>query len=126
MPYQKHVILEKPYGVTRSWIEYVLPRKTRYKNQLIIMVGHWTGSMGEGMAIGFDAMKRASIIGTKMAGLLGAINGFRASETNIGYQFPTEKLYHINGTAREDFIPPFLTNNTKETWEKAKQLAGIK
>lgn len=125
MPYQKHVIQEKPYGIIRSWVEYVLPRGKQYKNKLVLMVGHWTGSMGEGMAIGFDAMKRATITGTKMAGLLGAINGFRVSETGIGYQIPTERLYHINGSGREDFIPGFLISNSKETWEKAKQLAGI-
>ena len=87
------------------------------------MVGHWTGSMGEGIAIGFDGMKRAKITGTKMAGLLGAIYTFRAKETNIGYQIPAESMYHINGTPREDYIPNYLTSGEKETYQKALQLA---
>lgn len=123
LPYQKHQIVEKEYGTVRSWIEYVSPRKTIYKKKLTVMAGHWTGSMGEGIAIGFDGMKRAKITGTKMAGLLGAIYTFRAKETNIGYQIPAESMYHINGTPREDYIPNYLTSGEKETYQKALQLA---
>jgi carboxyl-terminal processing protease len=39
----------------------------------VVLVGRWTASMGEGMAIGLDAMKRATIVGTRMAGLNGAV-----------------------------------------------------
>jgi len=78
--------------------------------------------MGEGMAIGFDGMERAKIIGTKMAGLLGAISNFRMLETKIGFQFPTERLYHIDGTPREDFLPKILTQNIEETLQKAKKI----
>lgn len=119
LPYQKHVIDEKAYGTVRSWIEYVVPRKTTYKKKIVAMVGHWTGSMGEGMAIGFDAMKRAKIIGTKMAGLIGAIDTYNLKNTKIGYQIPSEKLYHVNGTPREKFIPEYLTENHYETYTKA-------
>lgn len=125
MPYQKHSLPseEKRYGVKRSWIEYVSPRKNIYKKPLIVMVGHWTGSMGEGLSIGFDGMHRAKIVGTKMAGLLGAISGFSAAETKIGYYIPTEKLFHINGTSREDFLPKYLTKDSNETFNKAVKLA---
>ncbi len=126
LPYQKHVIEEKQYGTVRSWVEYVTPRKNVYKNKLILMVGHWTGSMGEGIAIGLDSMKRAKITGTKMAGLLGAIYTYRTTNTNIGYQIPSEAMYHVNGTPREDFIPPSLTANSTETFATALKLAGVK
>ena len=123
LPYQKHRIDEKEYGTVRTWVEYVSPRKTPYKRKLTVMVGYWTGSMGEGMAIGFDAMKRAKIVGTKMAGLLGAIYSFKAKDTNIGYSIPAESMYHVNGTPREDFIPKYLTKNIEETYNKALKLA---
>lgn len=122
LPYQKHVIDEKEFGTVRSWIEYVLPRGKIYKKKMVVMAGHWTGSMGEGMAIGFDAMKRAKITGTKMAGLVGAIYTYTMKNTKIGYQIPTEKLYHINGTPREKFIPEYLTQNNYETYTKALTL----
>lgn len=123
LPYQKHKINEKEYGTVRSWVEYVSPRKTTYTNKLVVMVGHWTGSMGEGMAIGFDGMKRAKITGTKMAGLIGAIYTFRTTQTNIGYQIPIEIMFHINGTPRENYIPTYLTLNGNETYLKALNLA---
>ena len=122
LPYQKHVIDEKEYGTVRSWIEYVLPRGTTYKKKMVVMAGHWTGSMGEGMTIGFDAMKRAKITGTKMAGLVGAIYTYNMKNTKIGYQIPSEKLFHINGTPREKFIPEYLTQNNYQTYIKALTL----
>ena len=126
MPYQKHEFYETDYKIKRSWVEYVSPRKEIYKNKVIIMVGHWTGSMGEGIAISFDGMKRGKIVGTKMAGLIGATNGFRLSETNIGFQIPTERLYHIDGTPREDFVPTYLTEHIDDTWEKVEKMYKIK
>ena len=111
MPYQKHVLPneEKEFAVKRSWLELVSPRGPfTYNKQVVVLVDHWTGSMGEGISIGFDALGKAKIIGTKMAGLNGAINGYQTSKTKIPYSFPTEQLYHINGTPRETFIPPYL------------------
>jgi len=122
LPYQKYVINEKEFGTVRSWVEYVTPKKTTYKNKVVIMVGHWTGSMGEGMAVGFDAMKRAKITCKKMAGLIGAIHTFSMKNTKIGYQIPIEKMYHVNGTPREDYLPQYPTKNSTDTFAKALQL----
>ena len=61
--------------------------------------------MGEGIAIGFDAMKRANVIGTEMAGLNGGMETFTLPKTNIRYSFPTEKIFHVNGQPREMFVP---------------------
>ncbi|WP_290842332.1 S41 family peptidase [Flavobacterium sp.] len=124
-PYQQHEFDEKEFDTKRSWIEYVTPRKSRYQGKVYILVSHWTGSMGEGLAIGFDAMKAAEIIGTQMAGLIGAISNFRLSETNIGYQIPTERLYHVNGTPREDFKPKILTSDTDATWREVRKRTKI-
>lgn len=121
LAYQQHETDEKPYGTKRYWVEYVLPGNRIYKGQIIVMVGHWTGSMGEGIALGFDRMSNATVIGTKMAGLLGAITNFNLTETKIGFQIPTERLYHINGTPREEYIPKIQTRNIYDTWNKVKQ-----
>ncbi|MFT4205046.1 MAG: S41 family peptidase [Chitinophagaceae bacterium] len=122
MPYQQHEFDEKEFETKRMWVEYVIPRKTQFKGKVFVLVGHWTGSMGEGIAIGFDGLKRAKIIGTEMAGLLGAINGFTMSETNIGFQIPTERLYHINGTPREKYKPTVLTKNIDDTYKKMNEI----
>ena len=125
-PYQIHLFNEKPYNTVRKWIELASPRGKTYTGNLIVMVGHWTGSMGEGMAIGFDAMKRGDIVGTKMAGLIGAIYILNMPNTNLGYSIPTEKMYHINGTPRENFKPPYFTKSIEETFQKAIELSNIK
>jgi C-terminal processing protease CtpA/Prc len=106
-PYQKHIYTseEKETGVRRSTLELVSPREKTYTGQLIVLVGYWTGSMGEGMAIGFDAMKKGTVMGTKMAGLLGEIYSFETPETKITFSFPCVQLQHVNGQPREDFVP---------------------
>ena len=123
LPYQIHLFNEKPYNTVRKWIEIASPREKNYKGNLIVMVGHWTGSMGEGIAIGFDAMKRGDVIGTKMAGLIGAIYILKMPNTEIGYSIPVEKMYHVNGTPREDFIPTINTKNRDETYKKALEIS---
>jgi carboxyl-terminal processing protease len=109
MPYQKHSIPaeERQYGTKRSWIELVSPRgEFTYRAPVVVLVNHWTGSMGEGITIGMDGMRRATIVGTEMARLAGATSGIKLPNTGIGVNFPTEKLFHINGTPRENFVPP--------------------
>jgi hypothetical protein len=61
--------------------------------------------MGEGIAIGMVGMKRATIVGTEMACLVGATSGIELPHTGIGVNFPTEKLFHVNGIPREKFVP---------------------
>jgi C-terminal processing protease CtpA/Prc len=108
--YQKHELTteETTYGIKRSWMELVSPRKKIYTKPLVVLVNHWTGSVGEGIAIGFDALKRATIIGTHMAGLNGAIYSYQMPETKIGFSFAVEKLFHVNGKRRENFLPAIL------------------
>jgi carboxyl-terminal processing protease len=116
MPYQKHSIPaeERQYGTKRSWIELVSPRgQFMYAAPVAVLVDHWTGSMGEGITIGLDGMRRATIVGTEMARLVGATSGITLPHTRIGVSFPTEKLFHINGTPRENFVPPVYVDLLK-------------
>jgi carboxyl-terminal processing protease len=67
MPYQMHVI---PYetrvlGPTRRFMEYVAPYGQRYAGKVYVAGGRWTGSMGEGLMIGFDAIG-ATTIGSEL------------------------------------------------------------
>ena len=74
------------------------------------------------MAIGFDAMNRAKIVGTKMAGLLGEIYTFEMPETKIPFSFPCVQLQHINGQPREDFVPIVLVKDPTQALETALNL----
>lgn len=96
---------ERRTGVARQWVEQVLPRPGKFhRGRVTVEVGRWTGSMGEGLAIGFDAVG-ADVAGTRMAGLLGAIYDHRLEHSGLVLKLPTERLAHVNGTPREDFVP---------------------
>lgn len=102
MPYQKGTPM---HG--ESWIREVAPRGVwTYKGPIVVLVGRWTASMGEGIAIGLDGMRRGAVVGTRMAGLNGAVFDLELPNTKIKLNYAAEKLFHMNGTAREDFVPP--------------------
>ncbi len=96
---------ERETGVQRQWIEQVLPRRgARHKGPVRVLVGRWTGSMGEGLAIGFDALG-ARVSGGRMAGLLGAVYDHRLAHSGLVLKLPTERLMAVDLTPREDFVP---------------------
>jgi C-terminal processing protease CtpA/Prc len=96
---------ERRTGIGRQWIEQVLPRSGgRYHaGPVTVRVSRWTGSMGEGLAIGMNALG-ARVEGGKMAQLLGAIEDFKLPNSGLVIKFPTEKLFGVDGTPREDFV----------------------
>jgi carboxyl-terminal processing protease len=75
---------------------------------VVVLVGPWTGSMGEGLAIGFHHAAHAAVVGRPMAKLLGALDEFRLPASGIAFRIPTEKLFHVDGTPRESFVPSVL------------------
>ncbi|WP_440582156.1 S41 family peptidase [Tenacibaculum dicentrarchi] len=120
-PYQKHWTTEQYESnpiIKRSWVEYVSPRGKQYKKPLVILVGRWTGSMGEGLAIGFEGIERAEIVGSEMERLAGEMNGFSFKYQSFGYRLSTVKLFHVNGTPREKYVPTnYVTQTTTENDE---------
>lgn len=110
-PYQRHELVaeQRAFGVRRVWVEYVTPRGPfAYTRPVVVLVGRWTGSMGEGVAIGLDGMGRATIVGTPMAGLQGAISERALPNTGIVARIPTERIMHVDGSPREAFVPPVV------------------
>lgn len=105
-------------GVPRhgaGWTREVAPRGGwTYRAPVVVLVGRWTASMGEGMAIGLDAMRRATIVGTRMAGLNGAVFDSELPNSKIKLNYAAERLFHLNGTPREEFVPPVLVSLTGE------------
>ena len=81
-----------------------------YTAPVVVLVSRWTGSMGEGMAIGLDGMHRARVVGTAMAGLAGAVDDITLPCSGIGLAFPTARLAHVDGTPRERWVPPVLVD----------------
>ena len=105
--YQMHSLPaeERQTGIARRWIEQVLPRPGKHHDgPVTVKVGRWTGSMGEGLALGFDAIG-ARVEGGPMAGLLGAVYDYKLEQSGMVIKFPVERLFHVNGTPREEFVP---------------------
>ena len=105
--YQVHSLPaeERRTGIARQWVEQVLPRAGKHhRGPVTVRVGRWTGSMGEGLAIGFDAIG-ARVEGSRMAGLLGAIYDHKLDRSGQVIKFPTERLSAVDGTPREKFVP---------------------
>lgn len=96
---------ERQTGIPRQWIEQVLPRAGKHhQGPVTVRVGRWTGSMGEGLAIGFLALG-ARVEGGRMAGLRGAITDLILPNSGLVLKLPTERLLTIDGTPREAFAP---------------------
>ncbi len=96
---------ERETGVPRQWVEQVLPRPGKHHDgPVTVRVGRWTGSMGEGLAIGLDAIG-GHVVGDPMAGLLGAVYDERLPNSGLVLKLPSERLYAVDGTPRERFVP---------------------
>lgn len=106
-PYQRHELVSesRSTGARRIWVEYVAPRGTPFRRPVVVLVGRWTGSMGEGIAIGLNAAIGAPVLGEPMAHLLGALGETVLPHSKIPVRVPTEKLFHVDGTPREAFVP---------------------
>lgn len=116
LPYQKHVV---PYearvlGPTRTFMEYVAPFGRRYSGKVYVAGGHWTGSMGEGLMIGFDAIG-ATTMGTDMAHLLGALSNETIQASAARIDIGTEQLFTVAGLPRERFQPQVYVPRVERT-----------
>ena len=84
--------------------------------------------MGEGITIGLDAMSRAEIVGTEMKGQAGSNSYFNFDNQPFGYSLVLQRLYHIDGTPREKYIPKNYvsqsTNQNDETLEKGIEVVN--
>jgi carboxyl-terminal processing protease len=106
--YQMHRLVaeERETGIVRQWVEQVLPRPGKhFAGPVSVRVGRWTGSMGEGMAIGFMAIG-IGVCGGPMAGLRGAVYDFALPATGLTVKLPAEKLFTVDGVPRETVAPP--------------------
>ena len=107
LAYQRHELVAefRSTGIRRVWVEYVSPRGAPWRKPVVVLVGPWTGSMGEGLAIGLNATRAAPVLGRPMAHLLGANGETVLPHSRIVVRVPTEKLFHVDGTPREAFVP---------------------
>lgn len=106
-PYQRHELVaeQRATGIARTWVELVVPRGQPFRGPVVVLVGPWTASMGEGIAIGLSGARGATVVGRPMAHLLGALGETVLPRTGITVRVPAEKLFHVDGRPREAFVP---------------------
>jgi carboxyl-terminal processing protease len=110
-PYQRHDLpwSQRDTGVERVWVEHVAPRREAcgvpFRGPVVTLVGAWTGSMGEGLAVGLEAARGVPMLGRRMAGLRGALGERRLPHSGIVVRIPVERLFHVDGTPREEVRP---------------------
>ncbi|MGI4874297.1 MAG: hypothetical protein ACRYFX_24335 [Janthinobacterium lividum] len=105
-PYQVHIVPseQRRYGVPRKFVEYVLPLAPYYAGKVVVLGGHWTGSMGEGLLVGFAALG-VPTAGSELADLLGALFNEKLGQCDALVDLGEEQLLQVNGQPREDFVP---------------------
>jgi carboxyl-terminal processing protease len=111
-PYQMHRIPRfwRP-DVERVWLEEVTPRGPfQYSGPVVVLADHWTGSMGEGVAVGFDALGRAKVVGTSLGRLNGSVQTITLEHTHVNINIPEEQIFHVNGVPRHEWNPPVLVD----------------
>ncbi len=107
VPYQEidYPDEERLYGVRRAQVDLVFPRGRKYDQPVAVLVNPWTGSVGEALAIGFAAATSDRVVGSKMAGLLGAICTYVTPQAGVGFAVPCQRTLTVDGRPREDFTP---------------------
>lgn len=115
-PYQVHVIPfeSRVLGPTRKFVEYVAPFGARYTGKVYVAGGHWTGSMGEGMMIGFDAIG-ATTVGSEHADLLGALSNETIEGSAARIDLGTEQMFTVAGLRREAYRPQIYIPRAERT-----------
>ena len=88
-----------------EFVDHIKPIDPKYDKPLIVLVGRWTGSMGEGMASGIDGSGIGKVIGTEMQKLAGATKDYNFTYLTYKYQAPYIEVLHISGLPREKFVP---------------------
>ena len=78
----------------------------RVKGRVAVLAGRWTGSMGEGLAIGFDGLSRGRVFGSRMARLAGGVESFELPGSGWQVRLPAYDLRHVDGTPRHRWTPP--------------------
>jgi carboxyl-terminal processing protease len=125
-PYQMHRIPN--YGrpdVERVWLEEASPRGPyTYTKPVVILADHWTGSMGEGIALGFDALERAIVVGTSLGRLNGSVETVWLDRTHVGVNIPEEQIFHVNGVPRHEWNPPVLVDLVATRGQADPELAA--
>ncbi len=96
---------DTPYYKTEPVLDKIKPVAPYYDRPVVVLVGRWTGSMGEGMAVGFDTLGVKAVVGAPMADLLGAVTQVELPTSGGRLELGVGRIYRADMTCREDYVP---------------------
>lgn len=125
-PYQMHIISYegRVLGPTRKFVEYVAPYGAHYAGKVYVAGGRWTGSMGEGLMVGFDAIG-ATTVGSDFAHLLGALSNKTIDGSAAKVAIGTEELFTVTGLPRASYRPQLYLAHTERDETRDPVMAAI-
>lgn len=103
----KKLVFQKYKNTYKEFVDHIKPQNPKFDNPLVVLVGRWTGSMGEGLASGLDGTGIGTLVGTEMQKLAGATKDYKFNYSHFGYQVPYIDVLHINGTPRQKLVPKY-------------------
>lgn len=103
----KKLVFQKYKNTYKEFVDHIKPQNPKFDNPLVVLVGRWTGSMGEGLASGLDGTGIGILVGTEMQKLAGATKDYKFNYSHFGYQVPYIDVLHINGTPRQKLVPKY-------------------
>jgi len=106
VPFQKYEYLSG-----KQETDNLKSKKPFINKPLVLIVGRWTGSVGEGLASGVGSNKIGVILGTEMHKLAGSICGYKFNYLPYNYQIPCNDVQQLNGEPRTDIKPKILITN---------------
>lgn len=106
IPFQKYQSLNG-----KQETDKLNPTKPFIDKPMILVVGRWTGSVGEGLASGVQSNKIGIVLGTEMHKLAGAMCDYKFKHSSYGYQIPCIDVQQLNGKSRTAIVPDITINN---------------
>ncbi len=101
-------IVRVPHGrhLSAQPADRVVPRGPfTYTAPVVVLVDAWTAGEGESLAVGLEAVAKATLVGTRMAGVRGDAHEIRLPGSGIEARFPASRIFHPDGTPREAVRP---------------------
>jgi hypothetical protein len=106
VPFQKYEYLDGTQATDK-----LKSKKPYSKKPMVLVVGRWTGSVGEGLASGVNANNIGVVLGTEMHKLAGSMCGSKFNYLPYDYQIPCNDVQQLNGESRTVLKPNILINN---------------
>jgi carboxyl-terminal processing protease len=114
LPFQRPRVEERNTSTFRDRVEYATPRLAEPCQGPARRARRGLDREHGGKVWPSDstACRRGTVVGTQMAGLRGAVDSVDLPSLGCRAFFPTEQVFHVDGTPRHEWLPPVVVRPT--------------